>query len=241
MNDEYTIRRNLSFDSYNPQAEKLLQNKNIIPYYLNSGFVPTALRDFKQVDAFEQEYKEYCNPYIHLFNYLSPTDKNVLEVGCGFGRGCNFIKNMYNPRSIVGCDINDSILAVASHHFPKINFYNADAVSLQTLNSLFDIVVTIETLLYWDCHHQSFNSISSVIKDGGSFLMASDMRRTDTTLDKRFHDVGLKLVDERDITVNVLLSLYRFTDNTVARAIDDKKIKMFTTKYKCVSKHYTKQ
>lgn len=241
MSDEYTIRRNLSFESYNPQAERLLQNKNIIPYYLNSGFVPTALKDIVEVDKFEQPYKEYCNPYIHLFNYLDPRDKDVLEIGCGFGRGCNFIKNRYNPRSVMGCDINDSILNVARHHFPKIIFENADTVALHVLNKLFDVVVTVETLLYWDCHDDSFGSISNVIKEGGSFLMASDMRRSDTTLDSKFNNVGLKLVDEKDITPNVLLSLYRPTDNITARSVDDKKIRMFTTKYKCVSKHYVKQ
>ena len=235
--DEYNIRKQLSFGAYRGAAEYFNNRPDMIPDYLNSGFIPTSLKEILfEVDSTEQESKKFCGSYIHLFNYVDPTNKEVLEVGCGMGRGCNFIKNHYNTKSIVGSDINDDLLNVARRWFPSIQFVNADAVSLQSLNTLFDIVITVETLLYWDCHKDSFKSFASALREGGSLLIASDMRNTDTTLDRNFNNVGLKLVNERNINPNVLLSLFQPSYNR-----DLTKIKMFQTKYTCVSKHYVKQ
>lgn len=239
--DEYETRRKLSFQSYNKLADLLQKNPRIVPPFLNSGFLYIGDQPDIQYNYIDKPSFDNCLVYTHLFEYIDPKDKEVLEVGCGFGRGCNFIKKQYNTKSVVGCDINDNVLKVAKKHFPLIKFVNGNAVKLQQLNTLFDIVVTVETLLYWDCHSDSFGSFASCIKEGGSLLIASDIRRSDTTLDKNFLQHGLRLVNEQDITANVILAIERAINNGCAAENDAKKHQLFQTKYRYVSKHYTRE
>lgn len=213
----------------------------MVPPFLNSGFLYTENQPKINFNIIDKPVFDNCLIYTHIFEYLDPKGKDVLEVGCGFGRGCNFIKNQYNVKSIVGCDINDNVLKVAKKHFPLIKFVNGNAVKLDLLNKMFDVVVTVETLLYWDCHKDSFKSFASVVREGGSLLIASDIRRTDTTLDEKFKQHGLRLVAEQDITPNVLLAIKRAIDNGVAAEKDEMKYQLYQTKYNYVSKHYIRE
>lgn len=210
----------------------------MVPPFLNSGFLYTENQPEIHFNYIDKPVFDNCLIYTHLFEYLDPKDKEILEVGCGFGRGCNFIKNQYNVKNVLGCDINDNVLKIARRCFPLIKFVNGNAVKLNLLNKLFDVVITVETLLYWDTHQDSFKSFAGVIKEGGSLLMASDIRRSDTTLDKNFRQHGLELVAEQDITHNVLLALKKAIDSGVAAEKDEMKYQMYQTKYRYVSKHY---
>jgi len=239
--DEYEIRRKLSFDSYDKIAVRIHNNRGIVPPFLNTGFMYETNQPDIKFSSIDRQVFVNCLIYTHLFEYLTPEGKDVLEVGCGFGRGCNFIKNQYNVKSITGCDINNNLLNIARRHFPSINFVNGNAVELNLLNKIFDIVLTVETLLYWDCHKDSFKSFASAVKQGGSLLIASDMRRSDTTLDKNFREQGLQLVHEKDITKNVLLAIESYRNQGVLAKEDAVKYQMFQTKYRYISKHYIRE
>lgn len=239
--NEYEIRKKLSSESYNRLANLIEKNPRMVPPFLNSGFLYIGSQPDAQYSYIDKPVFDNCLIYTHLFEYVSPENKEVLEVGCGPGRGCNFIKNQYNVKSITGCDINDNLLKIAKKHFPLIKFVNGDAVKLDLLNKLFDVVVTVETMLYWDCHKDSFKSFASVLKEGGSLLIASDMRRSDITLDKNFLQHGLRLVAEQDITQNVLLAIEQAINKGVAAENDVQKYQMFQTKYRYVSKHFIRE
>ena len=213
----------------------------MVPPFLNSGFLYIGSQPDVQYSYIDKPVFDNCLIYTHLFEYVSPENKEVLEVGCGPGRGCNFIKNQYNVKSITGCDINDNLLKIAKKHFPLIKFVNGNAVKLDLLNKVFDVVLTVETLLYWDCHKDSFKSFASAVRPGGSLLIASDMRRSDTTLDNNFREQGLRLVDEKDITKNVLLAIERYMNKGALAKEDAVKYQMFQTKYRYVSKHYIRE
>lgn len=178
---------------------------------------------------------------MHLFEYVDPTDKDILEVGCGFGRGCFFLKNHYNIRTITGCDINVNVLNVARKYFPEITFLEGNAVSLQELNKQFDIIITVETLLYWDCHSDSFMSMASALRSGGSLLISSYTRRGDTSLDIKFQQHGLKLVDQHDINDKVIQALSEPTDSPKINSSNKVRIDKLKTNLTYVSKHYKKQ
>lgn len=239
--NEYEIRRKLSFESYNRLANLIEKNPRMVPPFLNSGFLYIGSQPDVQYSYIDKPVFDNCLIYTHLFEYVSPENKEVLEVGCGPGRGCNFIKNQYNVKSITGCDINDNLLKIAKKHFPLIKFVNGNAVKLDLLNKVFDVVLTVETLLYWDCHKDSFKSFASAVRPGGSLLIASDMRRSDTTLDNNFREQGLRLVDEKDITKNVLLAIERYMNKGALAKEDAVKYQMFQTKYRYVSKHYIRE
>lgn len=219
-------------DHYNKIADNV-SNGLYPPSFFNSGYNGC---DF-DTDEYDQKYKKFCAPYVHLLDeYKIATDnRSLLEVGCGFGRGCFFLKKRYNLSSIVGCDINPNIIAIAKQHYTKNNFVIGDINNLQTINKLFDVVLTIETEYYWHNNPNIAQSFASVVKPGGDLLIATDVRKT-RSISKKLY--GFRLVDEKDITENVLQSL---THPPQMREIYKKRIEKLQTTHHYVSQHYTRE
>lgn len=201
------------------------------PVFFNSGYDGLNI----QVDSYNKGFENFCSLYVHLFEHYSvdANNKDILEVGCGFGRGCFFLKKRYNPTSVTGCDINPNILDVARQFFKKTEFINGDINNLQSINRLFDIVITIETEYYWnDSIDESF---ASVVKPGGDLLIATDVKRN-SSIQKRLK--GFLLIDEKDITENILLSLNKTPQ---IQKIYKKRIDKIQTTHHYISQHYRRE
>lgn len=69
--------------------------------------------------------------------------KNILEVGCGFGRNIKFlIENGINSGMITGVDISPKMIERAKNHVPKgVRFLVADTKSLPFKEREFDVVL----------------------------------------------------------------------------------------------------
>lgn len=201
------------------------------PVFFNSGYCGLNIK----VDKYNEGYENFCSLYVHLFDHygVDTNNKDILEVGCGFGRGCFFLKKMYNPGSVTGCDINSSVLDVARQFFTKTEFISGNINNLQCINRLFDIVLTIETEYYWNSNINE--SLASVVKPGGDLLIATDTRR-DSSIQERLR--GFVLVGEKDITENILLSLNK-TPQT--QKIYKKRINKIQTTHHYVSQHYKRE
>lgn len=196
------------------------------PWFFNSG----------AIDLAESEDK-YTSIYKHLIEHYSiPTNnKTLIELGCGFGKGCYFLKKKYNLAEVVGCDINADVIDVARRLYTKTRFFIEDIVDLHKLDQQFDIALTIETADYW-INHPSINaSLSSVVKRGGCLLIATDYRKH-LNIEKQLKD--FRLMGERDITHNVLLSL----NETVAfQSSYRRRIRRLNSTHKYVSQFYIKR
>lgn len=222
------VTRSDSIGHYNKIA-KDVEEELYPPAFFNSGYIGID----EEVDSYNKELRKHCNLYIHLIDsYNINTDhKDLLEVGCGFGRGCFFLKKRYNFSSVVGCDINSNLLSVANQLFTKTRFVVGDINNLQQLNEQFDIVITIETGYYWNSNiSQSFES---VVKPGGDLLIATDVKRNNN-----IQLNGFKLVGEKDITDNVLLSL---NENILYQRAYAKRIKRLETNCRYISQHYIRE
>lgn len=227
---EYQILKSQSIRYYSNVAEDVSSGL-AEPWFFNSGFLGIET----EVDDYNRKHKKYCLPYVHLIEHykIDTTDKTVLEVACGFGRGCFFLKSRYNATSVTGCDINPNVISVAQQLFTKTKFFVADVVNLQTIQDKYDIVLTIETAPYWVNYPGINESFASVVKQGGSLLIASDIRRTDS-----IKLPGFRLVGELDITDNVLLSLNQHAESQKQYS---KRIKRLETNYRYVSQHYIRE
>lgn len=227
---EYQILKAQSIKYYSNVAEDVSSGR-VQPWFFNSGFVGIE----SDVDSYNAEHKKYCMLYVHLIEHygIQTTNKNVLEIACGFGRGCFFLKNRYNVTSVTGCDINPNVINVAKQLFAKTDFFVADAVNLPVVEDKYDIVLSIETVPYWVNYPGIHNSFGNVVKQGGSLLIASDIKRTDNIMLP-----GFRLMDQLDITDNVLLSL---NQDAMTQKQYSKRIKRLETNYRYISQHYTRE
>lgn len=225
---EYQSFRIQAIKHYNDIARDVLDGYSE-PIFFNSGFVGIDTK----VDNYNKNHKRFCLPYVHLIEQynIETNNRSILEVGCGFGRGCFFLKNKYNFASVTGCDINANVIDIARQLFTKTEFIVADAVNLQAIDRQFDIVVTIETVPYWVNYPDVHESFYSAIKPGGDLIIASDIHRKDT-----IKLPGFKLVGETDIMKNVLLSLEQDTEEYIK-----KRIQLFNQQYNFISQHYIRE
>lgn len=201
------------------------------PVFFNSGYDGLNI----EVDSYNKGFESFCSLYVHLLEHynVDANNKDILEVGCGFGRGCFFLKKRYNPTSVTGCDINPNILDVARQLFKKTEFINGDINNLQSINRLFDVVLTIETEYYWN--GSIGESFASVVKPGGDLLIATDVKRN-SNMQERLK--GFLLIDEKDITENILLSLNK---TPRIQKIYKKRIHKIQTTHHYVSQHYRRE
>jgi SAM-dependent methyltransferase len=104
------------------------------------------------------------------------TDKDVLDIGCGFGWFENFALEK-GVKSITGTEITELDLATAKQNIlnPKATFKVGDAISLPFLEQTFDTVVSWEVIEHIPKNEEMnmFREVFRVLKPGGSFYLST--------------------------------------------------------------------
>ncbi|MDO8574893.1 MAG: bifunctional class I SAM-dependent methyltransferase/glycosyltransferase family 2 protein [bacterium] len=96
-------------------------------------------------DRWIRKNKYYHNSLINLLSFLIPSEKRVLEIGCGTG---DLLAGLKTKES-VGIDISPKMIEIAAKKYPAIKFYEMDTETL-TLPEKFDYIVASDliNLLY---------------------------------------------------------------------------------------------
>lgn len=79
----------------------------------------------------------------HFNGYFGElTNKLILEIGCGSGKGAKVIKKYFHPRKIIGIDLDSRLVTVAKRNNldSSIFFEEGDAAQLKFNESEFDAV-----------------------------------------------------------------------------------------------------
>lgn len=116
--------------------------------------------------------------YSHIQRYLFASQftskKNVLDVACGVGYGSNILEEKSQPSQIVAGDIYfDGLKYGKDEYSKKINFCNLDAVNLPIRDSVFDVVVSFETIEHIKKPENFLGEILRVLKNDGIFICST--------------------------------------------------------------------
>jgi len=148
--------------------------------------------------------------YHHLAGSIEWEGRDALEVGSGRGGGASYVVRRFRPRSYVGLDLSRKAVDFCNAYYrrPGLSFREGNAEQLPFAEASFDIVLNVESSLYYPDISRFFAEVRRVLKPGGHFLYA-DMRYLEEVpaWRRQLQASGLELLSERDITANVARAL----------------------------------
>jgi SAM-dependent methyltransferase len=102
------------------------------------------------------------------------TGNRVLDVGCGTGVLAREARSRVGREGqVVGLDLNEGMLAVATRTEPNIEWRQGDAASLPFEDASFDVVVSQFALMYFPDRATSLGEMWRTLEPGGRLAIAA--------------------------------------------------------------------
>jgi len=103
-----------------------------------------------------------------------PSDKRILEVGCGRGIALPVIERLCSPRRLVGLDIDPELLVEAAanlrEHGTSAELCAADVRQMPFADESFDVIIDFGTLFHISKPQAASAEIARVLAPGGVFV-----------------------------------------------------------------------
>jgi len=163
-----------------------------------------------ELDPARESERYSLQLYHQVAGEVDLNGKDVLEVGCGWGGGAAYIYRYLKPKSVIGVDFSANAVELSNkiHAHDGLSFEVGDAESLPFENNSFDAVINVESSHCYGSMEAFLSEVALVLRPNGYFLFA-DFRHGDDvkTLRRQLSDSGLRILEEKDISLNVLKAL----------------------------------
>uniref|UniRef100_A0A7C4AJR2 Class I SAM-dependent methyltransferase n=1 Tax=Thermodesulfovibrio aggregans TaxID=86166 RepID=A0A7C4AJR2_9BACT len=80
--------------------------------------------------------------YEAVLKFINPSEKSILDFGCGKGDFYKFLKEKGIKCKYTGIDINPSLIELAKKNYPETVFYVKD-IEMELLDEFFDYTIAI--------------------------------------------------------------------------------------------------
>jgi len=90
--------------------------------------------------------------------------RTILEVGCGEGYLCNYVRSLRDFSRVEGVDVSGEIIALARSRYPDISFSVNSVYDLRYGNSAFDVVMACELLEHLADYDKALQEIYRITK-----------------------------------------------------------------------------
>lgn len=208
----YSLKRFAWFKRFNAKVTYELLAKHIPAadwHFMNYGYIPNE--NEKPVELSEPVMQRYS---LQMYHYLASKTviegKHVLEVGSGRGGGARHIAKFFNPASYTGLDLaqNAVDLANALHVMPNLKFVQGSAEEIPFADNSLDVVINVESCHAYGSVPKFLSEVKRVLKPGG-YLLLVDFRGDHkmNVLRSQLLDTGMEMLEEEDISTNVIRSI----------------------------------
>jgi len=186
------------------------RGENVV--FMNYGYISfDPDRQPLQLQAEDERFRYQIQMYHHIASAVDWNGLHALEVGSGRGGGASYIKRHFKPKSMLGVDLSNKAVAFCNQFHASVEglrFVQGDAEALQFPDKSFDIILNVESSLYYPNVERFFAHVARMLKPNGHFLYA-DMRYLDEVENwrRQLQGAGLELIHEEDITDNARRAL----------------------------------
>lgn len=120
---------------------------------------------------FPEEINSYDFRVKAVLEFLGgPSNKKILDLGCGKGRFSRKIKD-YGFLNIIGVDPSIELIKIAEKNNKDIKFIQASATGMPFKNNEFDFLICVETLEQIPNTEKAIQEMARVLKPGGKVLV----------------------------------------------------------------------
>lgn len=149
--------------------------------HINEHFIDLNQDD----DIFDKEYIDIYDIAFNDYNDIKQDmilvnksinikqNDNILVIGCGVGKLCNFLKNKYN--NITGLDKSTNMIKKSKKNFPNIKYINGNAINNTIFShNLYNIIFIDERTLLYNTFDEQVNIIINCydwLNDNGYLIM----------------------------------------------------------------------
>lgn len=177
--------------------------------FMNYGYAAIPA-DPIALDATDEANRYSVQLYHAVVNGVNLANMRVLEIGSGRGGGAAYIKHYHKPAQMIGVDFSAKAVALCNevYNVPGLSFVQGDAEDLPFDDNSFDAVINVESSHCYGSVDAFLNQVRRVLRPGGYFLYA-DFRdvKKQVGWHKQIGDSGLNLINETNITANVVAAL----------------------------------
>lgn len=99
-------------------------------------------------------------------------NKSALCIGVGSGYELESILSR-KPRTVVGIDLSEKLLEIASTNYPNVEFKNADMMHMPFADESFDLVYSSLTFHYANDWDALLSEVYRVLQKGGTLLFST--------------------------------------------------------------------
>jgi ubiquinone/menaquinone biosynthesis C-methylase UbiE len=179
--------------------------------FMNYGYVDLdSTKDPLVLNEGDEANRYAIQMYHHVAGAIDLHDEDVVEIGSGRGGGAAYVKRTFKPRSMRGIDISKNAVAFCNKYYANdgVAFSQGDAENIPLADESIDAVINVESSHCYGSMQKFLTEVHRVLRPGGYFLFADhrDQDKLDL-LRQQFHDAGLNIVTETDITANVVAAL----------------------------------
>jgi SAM-dependent methyltransferase len=179
--------------------------------FMNYGYAPLNLA----APRFDLRPEDEPNRFaIELYRQVAGAvplgGLDVLEVGSGRGGGAAFVQRYLGPKHMTGLDVSAKAIRFCRRTYGArgLSFVQGDAESLPFGAEEFDAVVNVESSHCYGSMPAFLAEVKRVLRGGGHFLFADLRGAADLEhLERRLLESGLAILEQEDITANVLAAL----------------------------------
>ncbi len=186
--------------------DKLDKHSHVI--FMNYGYSDPGI--IIPLDERDEKNRYSLQLYHHLAEMAELKNKDVVEVGSGRGGGLEYISRKFLPESAIGIDLEKSGVVFSNkfHQLPNLTFITGKAQNLPLIDNSCDVLLNVESSHRYSTIEAFFNEVHRVLRPGGYFLY-TDFRDSHQwpELVAMLNKAGLTVLEERDISTNVLQSL----------------------------------
>jgi ubiquinone/menaquinone biosynthesis C-methylase UbiE len=151
---------------------------------------------------------------IQLYHFMASSvdlsNKSILEVGCGRGGGLSYVARSFPVKMATGVDLNKRASRFSSSYYKidGLKFQQGDAQNLNFQDNTFDAILNVESSHRYPDINAFFGEVRRLLRPGGFFLFTDfrydyEMKE----LDNQMNGLGMKVVDRKIITPNVVEAL----------------------------------